>query len=214
MAQRTVHYLFGEIISRHVELNNKERFLLGSIMPDGIIPADRDRAHFKVSDESSTYFDFEAFGKRFLKEIKSDDMYLGYYMHLLEDAFYRDFVYGRNIPMPKLKEEVALLHRDYHILNSYIVNKYGILNILKPDYDLSNEPITELAEFILPDFLAAFAEDFTEQWEGSTTFISGKMVDEFISEYVALATEEVRSIKNGAPRLKTRDYTWSKKQLV
>lgn len=34
MAQRIIHYLLGEIFSKEIELKSKERFLLGSIMPD------------------------------------------------------------------------------------------------------------------------------------------------------------------------------------
>ena len=34
MAQRLIHYLLGEIFSEEIELKNKKRFLLGSIMPD------------------------------------------------------------------------------------------------------------------------------------------------------------------------------------
>jgi len=46
MAQRTIHYLFGEIFSRQVELKNKNRFLLGSILPDAYADvSDRDKTH-------------------------------------------------------------------------------------------------------------------------------------------------------------------------
>lgn len=34
MAQRTIHYLFGENFSKQIELKDKNRFLLGSVMPD------------------------------------------------------------------------------------------------------------------------------------------------------------------------------------
>ena len=43
MAQRTIHYLFGEVIANQIELTDKERFLLGSIMPDAIEVCDRDK---------------------------------------------------------------------------------------------------------------------------------------------------------------------------
>ena len=47
MAQRLIHYLLGEIFSEEIELKNKKRFLLGSIMPDAYMNLkDRDKTHF------------------------------------------------------------------------------------------------------------------------------------------------------------------------
>jgi len=48
MAQRTIHYLFGEIFSRQVEFRNKKRFLLGSLLLDAYVDvSDREKTHFK-----------------------------------------------------------------------------------------------------------------------------------------------------------------------
>ena len=95
MAQRTIHYLFGELISREVELHDKKRFLLGSILPDAYVDLEqRDATHFRVVDETGIYFDFPSFFEKYKKQIQEDDLYLGYYMHLVEDAFYRIFFYN------------------------------------------------------------------------------------------------------------------------
>ena len=59
MAQRLIHYLLGEIFSEEIELKNKKRFLLGSIMPDAYMNLkDRDKTHFANRTEETTYFDF------------------------------------------------------------------------------------------------------------------------------------------------------------
>ena len=65
MAQRTIHYLFGEMISNQVELTDKKRFLLGSILPDAIEVCDRDKSHFKVKTDTHKYFDFEAYRNQY-----------------------------------------------------------------------------------------------------------------------------------------------------
>ena len=31
MAQRTIHYLFGELFSQQIEIKDKQRFLLGNV---------------------------------------------------------------------------------------------------------------------------------------------------------------------------------------
>ena len=93
MAQRTIHYLFGEMISRQTQIRDKKRFLLGSILPDAIETANRNLSHFKVETETHKFFDFRSFRNRYFQQILQDDLYLGYYMHLVEDAFYRNFFY-------------------------------------------------------------------------------------------------------------------------
>ena len=60
MAQRLIHYLLGEIFSKEIELKSKERFLLGSIIPDAYMDLkDRDKTHFANRTEETTYFDFK-----------------------------------------------------------------------------------------------------------------------------------------------------------
>ena len=131
MAQRTVHYLFGELFSQQIEIKDKQRFLLGNVLPDAYAKgSDRDRTHFIVKTDTQVYFDFSKFRDEYAELIRSDDLYLGYYMHLVEDAFYRAFFYNDRFTMPCTREEVPILHKDYHILNSYIVQKYNLHNIL------------------------------------------------------------------------------------
>ena len=211
MAQRTIHYVFGEMIAKEISLENKERFLLGSIMPDAIEGPDRDKSHFKVRTEFHTCFDFEAFRARFLDKMLSDDLYMGYYMHLMEDAFYRVYFQRYGFPMPSTPEEVKRLHHDYHVLNAYVVEKYGIHNILNADLISPDEPIRTIAKFRIPQFLDETAGDFTEQTTGKTVFLTKAMVDQFIETYVPLAVEEVKRLKSGLPGVQVKNYVWTRK---
>ena len=208
MAQRTIHYLFGEMISHQIELADKERFLLGSILPDAIEPCDRNKSHFKVKTPTHKYFDFEAYRKRYFDLMLRDDLYLGYYMHLVEDAFYRAFVYQDRFTMPHSKEEVPILHRDYHILNSYVVSNYQIHNILKQDYTLEHEQINDIVPFRIRAFLDEMSGDFTEHTTGTTVFLTESMLDEFVDRYIPLAIEEVKCLKKGMSTLRIGDYVW------
>ena len=161
MAQRLIHYLLGEIFSKEIELKSKERFLLGSIIPDAYMDLkDRDKTHFANRTEETTYFDFNLFREKFDRQINEDSLYLGYYMHLVEDVFYRQFIHRDEFRVPKGQEEVSMLHNDYHILNSYIVSKYNCQNILQDKINLDSEKIMEIAEFRIEGFLRDFAGDF------------------------------------------------------
>jgi len=212
MAQRTIHYLFGEIISSQMEIEDKARFLLGSVMPDAIEAADRDASQFKTKTDTLLYFDFEAYRNQYFDRMLQDDLYLGYYMHLVEDAFYRAFIYRDCYTMPRTPEEVELLHHDYHILNAYIVRKYQLHNILKRDIPLEHELLFGIAHFRIPEFLEEMSGDFTEQTEGNTVFLTESMLDEFMGTYIPLAIEEVECLKKGTSILKAIDYAWPRKR--
>ena len=211
MAQRTIHYLFGEMIARQVAIVDKERFLLGSIMPDAVEACQKDKSHFKVRTDKLKYLDFEAYRNQYFDRMQQDDLYLGYYMHLVEDAFYRVFIYQDRFTMPRNKEEVALLHRDYHILNAYIVKKYNMHNILEKDMIIDHEPIGGIETFLIQESLTKLSDEFVEQTQGATAFLTEGMVDEFIETYLPLAVEEVRNLKKGNSVLRMRDYTWPRK---
>jgi len=203
MAQRIVHYLFGELITQQVALSDKKRFLLGSIIPDSLKTGDRDRSHFKVRTATHVYLDFKSYRNQFLDLMMQDDFYLGYYMHLVEDAFYRTFIYQDRFSMPRTQEEIALLHNDYHILNSYIVRKYHLHNELEKDAIVPvYASLDSIADFQVDEALEKLSAEFTEQIHGSTVFLTENMLDEFITTYIPLAVDEVRSLKSGKTTLK------------
>ena len=208
MAQRTIHYLFGEIIFGQVPLSDKERFLLGSILPDAIDPSSRVTSHFRVDTGQIKYFDFEAFRLRYSRQILQDDLYLGYYMHLVEDAFYRSFFYTPQFFMPVTSADVRMLHQDYHILNAYIVQKYQIQNILDTVFPSDNSPIWDLTTFLINPFLVELSNDVVEQVQGQTTFITESMLDQFVDHFIPLAIAECKSMKHGTSILKPADFAW------
>ena len=213
VAQRTVHYLFGEFFSKQIRLKDKHRFLLGSILPDAYAdPHDRDITHYKVKTDSHTYFNFSGFKEQYCELILKDDLYLGYYMHLVEDAFYRQFIYSSGFKTPSSQEEVAVLHNDYHILNSYIVSKYNIQNTLEKVIDLEKEPLNKIADFKFNEFINEMSNDFTEKITGETYFITESMVDEFIDKYVPVGLKELQHIQKGEFTLQALDYAYQRRR--
>ncbi|MBS5653405.1 MAG: hypothetical protein KHW49_07570, partial [Eubacterium sp.] len=137
-------------------------------------------------------------------------LYLGYYMHLVEDVFYRQFIHRDEFRVPRGQEEVSMLHNDYHILNSYIVSKYNCQNILQEKINLDSEKIMEIVEFRIEGFLRDFAGDFSDKTQGETVFVTEKMLDQFIEEYVPVMLEELRTVKNGNSTLVAKDYKWKR----
>ena len=213
MAQRTIHYLFGEIIARHIKLKNKNRFLLGSVLPDAYCDVqNRDVTHFMVREENGKYVNFHVFLNRYYDKIQEDDLYLGYYIHLVEDAFYRNLFHNKYQRLPRSMDDVKRLHEDYHILNAYIVKKYALKNELVLEGDLQGEIFHEISDFRVEEFLQEMEKDFRENVVGETYYITENMVDEFVEDYIALAIKEIECIKAGKSCLKVEDYVWGRKK--
>ena len=208
MAQRIVHYLFGELICNSLEGINRERFLTGSILPDAVDNFQKETSHFKTRTDTHVCFDFEKFGYMFSELVHGDELYLGYYIHLVEDAFFRAFIYGNRFAMPTTREEVSLLHNDYRILNSYIVRKYSLRNCLTGDICLDGEPLGKIASFRLKEYIDDMARDFTEEYIGRTHFLTESMLDDFVETYVPLAVDQIIHLKKGKPVFNAADYAW------
>ena len=76
------------------------------------------------------HFDFYGFFGRFKDEVMSDELYLGYYFHLIEDNLFRYYLYYIKGLLSRRgdTELTARLYMDYHILNRKLVEKYGFEN--------------------------------------------------------------------------------------
>lgn len=216
MAQRTIHMLFGTLLSDKIELFDKNRFLIGSILPDAYInPTNRKVAHFikYISDENCLYFDFQDFREKFQNKIMTDDLYLGYYAHLVEDAFYRYFLYYEKRFMEKIKRyELDILHNDYHILNSYIVKKYTLPSHVEVPKAFENELLNGITEFDIKKIVSDYENDVVESSDEKTMLLTEAMVEEFVLKYIDILADELHSVRNGHSKLNVLDYKWENKR--
>lgn len=216
MAQRTIHILFATLLSDKLELFDKNRFLIGSLLPDAYkIATNRKISHFikYISDENCLYFDFHDFLEQFQNKVIDDDLYLGYYAHLVEDAFYRYFLYYEKHFIEKIKSyELNILHNDYHILNSYIAKKYALPSHLELPKAFEDELLNGITEFDIPQIVSDYENDVVELCNGKTVLLTEAMLDEFILKYIDILAEELHSVRNGRSKLNTLDYKWENKK--
>lgn len=213
MAQRTIHYLFAELLHESGDIHDIDRFLVGSVMPDAYIgDENRDKTHFIRREGSRRCFDFEEFRRRYEEKIYADDLYLGYYMHLLEDGFYRTHFHEILHLYMKI-EDVERLHQDYHILNRHIVDRYGIAYAMSMPADFDKEELNEIAPFHLEDFLEEMKEDFREDIRGETKFIDAGMLDGFVERYAGEALKELEAIRRKEHYCQLKDFYWEKSRV-
>lgn len=216
MAQRTIHMLFATLLVNKLKISDKNRFFIGSIMPDAYInPEDRKISHFikYISDENCLYFAFNDFYNRFNCKIIRDDLYLGYYAHLVEDAFYRYYLYYEKEFLSKIKSyELDILHADYQVLNSFIAKKYDMPMQIEIPKNYCKEELNEITEFDIGQIIRAYETDITEIVNNKTVMLTEEMLEEFVSKYTEIIADELRSVKNGKSLLNVLDYKWENKR--
>lgn len=211
MASSIVHLAITNELIRTHEFKNIGRLKLGAVLPDA---GEKNQGHLKIKipeTNKRTYtYDFEGFRDKFLKLLKTDDLYLGYYLHLIQDICYRHFVYDRYHWNPTVPGNVEKLHRDYAITNHYVVVKYHLKNdIVIPD-DFDMEPINELCSFDTKWLTESLDTYFRTVTDGDIFFFTKEMTDEFILEAVELCNKELQALKTGIGMLNGFENGWSR----
>lgn len=212
MASRTMHLAIANKMKEYNVINNFTRYEIGQILPDAITHglANHADSHFKatVCDGKKKMIDFAEFRSNFEYEIVSDDLYLGYYLHLIQDGIYRKFLYhdyGYKVTCP---EDVEVLHKDYRLLNTYIVSKYHLENYSVIPEGFEKEKINNIYPFSLANYLEDMKNDFIPYQSGETNFFTKAMVDEYITECSELCSRELINIKTGQTCVNPMNYAW------
>ena len=209
MAQRIVHYLIAVRLAEEIPVSDRQRFLAGSLLPDAhTSPEDRRKTHYRAYCGDSRIYDFNRFRQEYAGEIFRDDLYLGYYLHLIEDAVYRFFLWRGNYDRPRNAEQSAQIHRDYHILNACFVRKWKLENELTRMPSLTDEPITRIAAFDPDRILEELRQDFADHTTGTFRYVSEAMMEEYISEALALCRKELNEIRQGRFALDAKDFAY------
>lgn len=214
MAQRTIHYLIGEELIAQGGIRDVDRFRIGNLLPDAIAGLRwRDLTHFQrrflQNGRERKYSDFEEFRREFAEKVENDDLYLGYYMHLVEDSCYR-MLWREYGLWQKIKTEadVEILHQDYHLLNAAIVRRWGIRDELVYPAKFEAEPINRIYPFLLREFLEEMRGDFTEDPAGEMRIISEAFVERYVAEYLDVCRGALRRLLTGAAPLDPKSLSW------
>ena len=209
MASSIVHLaITNELIKTH-EFNNISRLKLGSVLPDA---GEKNLGHLKIKipETGKRTYDFEGFRNKYSDLLKTDDLYLGYYMHLVQDICYRHFVYDRYHWNPTIPGNVERLHNDYAITNHYVAVKYNLKNdIVIPD-DFVREPINELCKFDIKWLTESLNTYFQTKGNGDIFFFTKEMTDEYILEAIALCNKELQALKTGIGTINAYEYGWDR----
>ena len=137
-----------------------------------------------------------------------DDLYLGYYLHLVQDLFFRNFVYNRYHWNPLPPGNVERLHNDYALINQYVIQKYTLSDTITIPAAFDAEPLNELGIFTIHQFIADMKTDFQSRSTGTPFFFTREMADEFITYAREKCEQEINSLYNGFDYVNERMLAW------
>ena len=112
MASSMIHLAVVQEMMKEVSFRDIARLRLGVILPDGAVEGN---SHLKkkICENTRYTYDLEIFREQYGAYMKKDDLYLGYYLHLIQDMLYRRFLYGEHGWNSSIPGNVEKLHRDY-----------------------------------------------------------------------------------------------------
>lgn len=209
MASTIVHLaVIGELIKLR-------RFAEPSRLKFGAVIADfaEGNSHMKMNIDGGLKktYDLDAFRSAFGERMLRDDLYLGYYLHLIQDAVFRHFVYDKHGWDPVPTGNVDRLHNDYALANRYIIEKYHLTNDIAVPNGFEDELINEICSFNTRHLIDSVNAFFGVSASGEPFFFTRTMSDEFIAEAVAFCANEIDDLRRGGKGADMYACAWDKK---
>ena len=210
MASRIIHLSIAELICKSVEITDKKRFLMCSIVPDAKMDsALRNAPHFlRHLPGGRICYGLKEFLALYGNRLGADDLYLGYYLHLLQDAEYRRYMYSERGWNALAPGHVEKLHGDYRKINRYLIDKFGLENTLLSPAGFEDEDVCRRFGFDLEPFLAALQGDFENVETGEYVFFTPGHAEEFIARALDTCLRELETLQKGLPLYDEEAKAW------
>lgn len=211
MASRIIHLAITNELSQQYGFSNIDRLYFGTIIPDGVSSCqDYILSHFKlrISDTGKRSYNLTEYKEKFGNLLKADDLYLGYYLHLIQDLLYGHFMYDRYHWNPKPDGNIERLHDDYKQINAYVISKYGLHSDIHVPNGFASEKINEIADFEPDRFIQELKNDFERIEYKERFFFTDNMVDEYIQWAVEYCKKELAALENGSYYFDEYEWSW------
>ena len=203
MASSMIHLAIVQEMRKEVSFRDINRLFLGVILPDGAV-AGNSHLKKKICKNTRYTYDLEFFRDRYGKYMEKDDLYLGYYLHLIQDMLYRRFMYGDHGWNSSAPGNVKKLHRDYEILNEYISKKYGLSQEMIQELDLTEDPLAQLAEFDVKGLIKEVRGEFVQRKEEKLSIVRA----------TKFCVEELKALSKGKSGLDSTVWSWEKPENI
>ena len=211
MASRIIHYAIAKQLLNHYNPKDIKRFYLGSILPDASNSSNRETHFNKHIDNKYKTHDLRLFRDKYLNKILNDDLYLAYYLHLLQDIIFRYVVYNECNFNPYEEGYVSKLHNDYHILNRYYIDKYNLEYEFEIPNNIYEEELLKEYSFNIEKFLLDMKNDFKDNINEETKLLTSEISDLYINQAIDLCKKEIAALFNNNDHINEDDYKWERR---
>lgn len=195
MASSIIHYAIASEILKVRSVRSSERFLLGAVLPDYGFQGNSHLKHAVAGGHKRTY-DFEGFRADYGDRMKEDSLYLGYYLHLVQDILFRHFLYDRYHFDPTVPGNVEQLNADYSMENAYVIRKYALENTITVPAHFEDEMLNRICSFDLEKLRDGMNAYFASELSGKGVFFTEEMTDEFITEAAEFCLKEMDKLES------------------
>lgn len=195
MASRIIHLAIANEIAKEIEIEDMNRFRLGSILPDAYakgLGTSTSHLKTKINNNIQNTYRLAWFREQYKNKMQHDSLYLGYYIHLIQDIIFRHFVYDDYKWDPVPEGNVQRLHNDYGLINTYVIDKYNISDELNIPSDMNGEALMEIYPFDLEQLKINFISDFQTRYKGEIFFFTKKMADEYIGKRLKCVLQRLK----------------------
>ena len=205
-----MHLAVTEELIKRYGPGGADRLRFGTVLPDAVTDRrEYSLSHFRIkTGGGGRAYDLTAFRNRFGDLMKTDGLYLGYYLHLIQDLVYRHFVYDEYRWDPVPEGNVERLHGDYRQANAYVIRRYGLTADIRVPDAFENEPLNGVAAFDIPALIRELKRDTEPAEPRERFFFTDSMADEYIRRAAEQCGRELDALKNGADSVNKRSETY------
>ena len=162
-----LHYVIAVCIADVIDIKDKNRFFIGSLIPDLSSHDDGTYAtahflseNFQVCEVGEKRFDWEIFKEKYHEKILEDDLYLGYLCHLISDEIWFQMITDKYVRIYPKEERINYIKKgygDFQKLNALLIDKYQLHN---PNLQMVEIDLKEIKQELQEYLLQQFENDF------------------------------------------------------
>lgn len=206
MGSRLMHLAIAKMVLEEFPAADPARFLVGSVLPDG---ASAGNSHRRVSCGGGFQtIDLESFRRSYEKELLTDDLVHGYYLHLLQDLFMRGYL-QTHLDWQASRREARQLHRDHTHLNSVLTEKYRLEETAK---FLQTQDLRVLSKenvkFSQEKLLQSIRQDLLSKPHGKAQYFTQALAEDYITLAAKLSISELEALKEGKSGADLSGISW------
>ena len=214
MASRMLHYTIALEMMKSMDTKDKNRFLVGALLPDASSHQDGsyNEAHFYDELQLDILYkgvNWKRFAEKYADRLWTDDLYLGYLCHLIMDAiWFHDIAdkYVRIYPYPARKDMYQKGYGDFDKLNVILRKEFNLSN---PGLKIEDITIEEVRQELLTGVYDGFERDFAQEgnWCGEDLELYPyEALVEYMEKCKRICVGELEALKRGSSFAEPKEY--------